>query len=288
MFGSEALGLADAKLASQQFVAPEVLADKAGRWDELSFLARSGEAMRHALQKLLAQYLNVPRLVAYREMHGTSEQLAEQVNSAIEFCTKHARSQRQWLRVLLAFDPAATWEWLSVPVARRQELERSADALVWLRRWDEDGLKQITEQHGKRVNSRVLQRLLRETGGWPLLLRRLVAGWSSELDDPEEGLERLLSDLLEPSGAPPIQFWKSLGVMEVPLAEQVLRAIAVLGEPVEPGDLPSLMEGQVVPCEGECASLCEYLAQLGVLEESGTGLVVEPTVSRLLAAVGTA
>jgi hypothetical protein len=284
VFGSDALGLRHVKEASRQFVAPDSPTDKTGAWEEMRSVAISAETTRQGLQRFWSRHQDCSRLIAYRAMRGSGEQLLEQVTAVIDFCAKHARSQRQWLRVLLAFDPSATWEWVHLAADLRVELEQKADAVVWLHRWDEDGLKQLLEQHGKRATSKGLQRLLSETGGWPIVLHRLATTWSKDQDDPTEGLESLQSNLYGPDGELRQEVLGALGLSEDPIIKQALHDISRCAEPIEPGDLPIIMEGERAPSEAECVRLCEYLVGLGILQQSDAGLSVEPLVSRLLSA----
>lgn len=281
IFGSDALGLTCIRDAFRQFIPADLPEDIEGECSEMRFAAMSREATERWLRKFLEQRTKVQRLVVYRYMRGTSQQLAEQIQASQEFCRRHEKSQRQWMRVLLIFDPVATWEWLQLESDLRRELEERSSAVVWLHPWDTTGLKQQLDQHGKMSSIESCQRVLEQTGGWPWLLDRLRDKWTEGNDDPLEGVETLRKGLENDEGHLRSRFTSALGLVNEPSIQHVLKFVSEFEEPV-PVELvtPDLMDGELTAAQ--CEAAVAYLQGLALLRVQDHGFEVESIARSIL------
>jgi hypothetical protein len=166
------------------------------------------------------------------------------------------------MRILFLFDPSATWSWLSIPPNRREELENSADTIVFPRSWNLSGIRQRLAQHDKIHSDEVCQSVIRATGGWPLLLDALFER-CSERDDPRPVAQTIGLELAEAGSALGQQFRHALGLEGNEIVHRVLEF--VLHENQVPVDLvtPELIGGEPALHLEECVRAVEYLQRMG-------------------------
>jgi hypothetical protein len=283
IFGSEALGLGTVRAATQQFVPEEWTNDGTGAWTEMRFASNSGGAMDQSLSRFLERHSDHQQLIACRFMRGSSHQLVEQVRAALHFCRRHESSRRQWMRVYLVFNPVTMWEWLQVQTDDRAAVEEQADAVVWLCRWDVNGLKQRLNQHGKMSSSEDCKELLVKTGGWPWLLDQVSDRWTPGNDDPFEGVTPVWEELEDDESRLRTQFVSKLGIEGVRLAHRVLEVIIDQG-PGVPIELltPDLVAGVPVPSADDCRAARDYLIGMDLVQVHNRECTAEPAVERLL------
>ena len=90
-----------------------------------------------------------------------------------KMCEIFKQGRRRPLKVVFAFNPAATRSWLKVDADQRTDRENRAK-LTYLHRWDEVGIQQALSQAEKMDSPEVCQKVLEATGGWPFLLDALL------------------------------------------------------------------------------------------------------------------
>lgn len=121
----------------------EKTAKTIGEWSEIKVSAKTEATLREQL-KGLTKRSDKP-VIAYRELDGTPDEMAEQVIAAARFC-RQTRDKK--LRVAFSLDLISAWKWFQVPLSRRIEIEQDyVDVLATLDRWDKLGIRQLLEQH---------------------------------------------------------------------------------------------------------------------------------------------
>src|SRR5690606_28807972 len=92
------------------------------------------------------------------------------------------QTRSRWVKIVFTFDPAATWQWLTLPSERRKRLENQADAVVTPTRWTMTGIKQRL-RHGDVIDTEdVCQSILLATGGWHVLVDQLFAAIKDQFE----------------------------------------------------------------------------------------------------------
>ena len=286
VFGSDAMGMDSLREATRRFI-PDDLPPGKGTWSEISIAADSGDALERWLERFVKRYGDRERLVAYRDLRGTPNQLAGQVTKALAFCRRQSRRRAQWLRVVLALDPYHTWRWLRLPVEERQGLENQVDATVSLRRWNLVGVRQRLMQHRPEILSSddACRAVLGATGGWRFLLDEFIKHCGKETDRHPHA-EQFLQLLQDKDNPLHKQFRERVGKFRSP--ELQLTFAAVCQEGTVPMELfrPDLLPGCGALADHDCSAAAEYLERLGLVDRSGNDLIVEPIAKLVLEANG--
>ena len=211
--------------------------------------------------------------------------LDDLVKSSLDFCSVRLRTAEQWLRILFLFDSTATMHWLFSPrVKQRMQLEDRADAVVFPNRWNLDEIHCRLDQNEKISTEDIRESILRETGGWPILLDRLFHLCRDD-GDVKPAIETLKTDLQDPSSEISMEFRKSLGLEANPLAYGIWNFLSQEANPV-PADLivPDMIRTKNELTIEDCKNAIEYLHRTGCIAmfEDGTAIGVEPTLKRLI------
>ena len=130
IFGSDALGLSTVDEAVKRFIPTDLPEETRGEFTLIDTDPRQGSELEEWLRAYCARHSKHERLIVAHRATADSLRMAELVETAVGFCRKRQTSQRQWMRVLFAFDPAATWAWMQLPADRREGLEEACDAVV--------------------------------------------------------------------------------------------------------------------------------------------------------------
>jgi hypothetical protein len=266
VFGSQALGLDLAREASQKLIPVNETGVADGQWEELLYASSSGGAMDQSLEKFLMKHDTAQRLIAVRNMIGSKEELAEQVEAALTFCRQHERRRRQWMRVVLLFDSAATWDWLNLTTDVRKRIENRADATLWLTRWDAIGLRQRLDQHGRISSLENCKYLLDKTGGWPWLLEKVSSRWTEGNDDPLEGTDQLWRMLEMPTSTFQMQFGTALGLGINYAVDKTFDCIAANDRAPQDYVMLEMTSKPYGLSEQECSVAIEYLKGLQMID----------------------
>ncbi|WP_406066210.1 hypothetical protein OG462_41685 [Streptomyces sp. NBC_01077] len=174
------------------------------------------------------------------------------------------------------------------------EATGEGDTAVVLRRYDRRGLRDWAQQHSAYETEERLTRLASLTGGWPLLLDKVLA-LRDRHRDQDQALEELGKWLARKENAQ--EFIEAVGLAQPSLApvdgedELVRRAyeavVAELGTDWNPeADCATAAElAGLSPEDARWAITC--LVTLQALDRDGTRLRVEPTLHAVLGIVGT-
>ncbi|MEV4252898.1 hypothetical protein AB0J52_06980, partial [Spirillospora sp. NPDC049652] len=188
---------------------------------------------------------------------------------------------RDRLSVVVVAGPGLAPSW--VRVGRQDDVE-----LVELRRFDQAAVRQwMLEESQGFPDKPGQQRLLEVTGGWPLLMGKVVT-WFAEDNDRDRALERCRVWLAEHTHT----LLEAAGVVADSRLAGAWRTLVEFGGPAAPDELAELlsMQGEeagsgLSPAEldsagyGSTADLVEALRVLGALIPEGTRLTVEPVLA---------
>lgn len=165
IFGSKALGFGGLGDSLKR-----LLPEKNGAWNEIRVAARSAEAIQQQLKQFIKENPSAGLLIAYRELEGDAEKMADEILGAVHLCNQIRNNK---LRVCFALDSQATWQWFQLPRGQREAVEERVEVVMSLQHWDSVGIKQrlIMEPGAEEViPDRLINKLIDATGGWPCLL----------------------------------------------------------------------------------------------------------------------
>jgi|GEM_PF-5321255 len=245
-----------------------------GDWAEIKVSAKTEATLREQLKGLIKR--SEKPIIAYRELDGTPEEMAEQVIAATHFCSQ---TRDKKLRVIFSLDASTAWKWFQIPSPRRVEIEQDyIDVLVTLDRWDKLGIRQLLEQHEPEIPAGDvnIKKIHEITGGWPNLMDKFIdlCRWTTEPLPVLDELKKRLTTEPERS-----HFITDLGLHDNAQIKDFLES--VLKE-----DLKSLTaEDGLNYLFGEeqweqAQIIMEYLRRLSVIQTTPY-LHVEPVVAKL-------
>ncbi len=272
VFGSQALGFdvldrALIRMGGIKIPAQELIqADRTCAW--LNSHARKQRGVEQSL--------------TYGRLRGTGGEMARCVWNVSEMCRDFNQRRRRPLQVVFLLKPEAAWTWLKVPPDRRTGLEDKVDP-IYLRRWDEVGIRQRLSQAGKLDSPEVYQMVMKATGGWSFLLDDLLRRCQDH-DDPRSFANALIEDLDRPSSELGDELLQQTGLVSQDESLPVLRTLVEFGRfSYEDLDtLRDLVEGTPDLSHEDCMSVVEFLSRLGCLDIRNGECRVEPVLGRII------
>lgn len=280
VFGSDALGLNYLREATKRFVPEELIGQKA-HWESIDHLSSRGRTLETWFEKFIESHKNFERLIVYHSLRGTTAELNEQVEVALKICHRFKHRRDQWLRVIFAFDPASTWEWLQLPEDKRTDLENRLDAVIALSRWNLTGVRQRLRQHQPEMLSseESCQAVLKATGGWHWLLDEFIKQCAGQTD-PQPQTDLFLAALS--GGDPTLRqgFAERFGKFSTLPAMSVFRFICQEDGPVPIDLIPEMLKDDASLGNEICKSALDFLEHMGLIERRGEDVIAEP-ISRL-------
>ena len=280
IFASAASGLTVLPNAIRRFAAQESLGSY-GRFATVPPWIKAGERLPSWLESEIQAAGQCEYIVILGQPVGaTAEELVNLVESAQSFCEKHG-ARRKVLRIVFLLDPPATFTWLRQDPGRRTALEERLDAAITPRRWNITGLRPRMMKLDKMATDEICQCVLQVTGGWAHLLDRLLerAGKNIDVRPAVEQMERELLDLGQPLA---VQFRETLGIQGNEIARRTLEFIAQEKQVTAEFVTPVMLGGQPDLSTGECSQALEYLLRMGLVDQQGDVLTVEPVAKRVL------
>lgn len=175
----------------------EKTAKTIGDWSEIKVSAKTESTLREQLKGLIKK--SEKPIIAYRELDGTADEMADQVVAAARFC-RQIRDQK--FRVVFSLNAVTAWKWFQLTELRRSEIEQDyIDAIVTLDRWDKLGIRQLLEQHEPEIpaGDANIKRIYETTGGWPNLMDKFIDLCRGSTDPLPalDKLKKLLTNELE-------------------------------------------------------------------------------------------
>jgi hypothetical protein len=276
VFASEAVGLLHLPDVFQRFVPKNLPDDVKAECREIPLDISNAADLQQWLKQFLTDRKNHERLIVYQRLSVSVQDLAAYVEAALDFCKRHP-SPNRWLRILLVFDPATTWRWVSMPRELQNDLEARADCSIQARRWNLAGVRQLVSQSDKLFLDDVCRDLLNKTGGWPLLLDGVLTDCGEE-NDPRPSAERIFQALESPSDKLRANFWKALGLDGSPIAGSILQQIQIEREIPLELLVPEFFGGASID---ECRASLEFLLRLNCVEVGMDSVRPEAIIGRL-------
>lgn len=276
IYGSNATGLKSLGLALQR-----LLPDRAG-FREIHIAARGADAIQHQLKQLVREDQESNFLIVLRELYGNSDQMLEEVLSAIQYCRQ---VPKRVLRVCFTLDPQMAWQWHQIPAKKREDVEGQAMLTMSLSRWDRLGIRQrmeteIWEGGDIPASDKALTKILDVTGGWSYLLDEYITGCKKK--DSDEALDDLKQKSATAGNPINKEFISQLGIYEK-LPNLVIRALqdSQIQQKVQKGKVPIEILAQELKGQNldSIAETVEYLKRFGILSTEPT-FSLEPVVSR--------
>lgn len=275
--GSDATGIDDAMACLQE------LAEANAELGECSFYDASREKRLSRFNKPAKKKR---RVVAYR-LQGPANEALSLIQRVAEKVS--APESRSTVAFVVGADALPVWRSVIAPAhdAGAGEAPGGFD-VIELKRWSKAGLRAWAQAQDVEVffnEEERLGELMRVTGGWPMLIDRVVHAYTtSTRRDWRKALTQLEQWLDSPEGAG--KLCGAIGFAEDPDLVAAWNALMLLdGEPVAREDFPELAEGDVA----DPAQAAEVLRSLQVLELDGEGrYVVEPTAARAWGKIGAA
>ena len=138
----------------------------------------------------------IEQVLVYGRLGGTGGDMVQCVWKVSEMCKDFSQRRRRPLQVVFILNPEASWTWLKVSSTKIHDLENRTDP-IYLRRWNEEGIKQRLSQAEKLDSDEVCQEVMEATGGWPFLLDELLERCGGA-DDPRLCVRTLVQDMDSP------------------------------------------------------------------------------------------
>jgi hypothetical protein len=285
VLASEALGAEALPEVFARFIPPDLPESNLNVCVEIPPEVNTAAAIKSWLNDFLAtneggaQSTDFRRYVIYQRTIPTASEIHAYISEAADFCRDHPKVSRV-LRVIFLLDPAATWQWLSVPQESRKALEDRLDIVASPRLWNKTGVHQRLSQLNMLYSDDVCQQVLQATGGWPLLLDEIFAqcGVNTNQEDPRQCIPAFVQRLESPEGDLCRRFRDALGIEEGTAAWKVLRFI----EEEQISSMEDILPEFVSLDENECSQAVEYLQRMSCLDVTYPSVQIEPTVRRVL------
>lgn len=273
IFGSDALGLSTVNEAVKRFIPADLPEETPGESTLIDTELREGRTLDEWLRSHCERHPKHERLIVAVRAAADALVTAEMVETAVSFCRRRQKSQRQWMRVLFVFDPATTWSWMQLSSDRREKLEESCDAVVPLARWDSEGIRLRLSMEQKMEDTAVCERIEEVTGGWPILLDEVFC--RSVGVDPRPAADDIADELSRQS---PLRerFVASLGTQAVSIAPHVLSFFrywdGAIGLDLLPEAIKDLSPEQRGATEDEFHRAVQLLVRLRVIDDARDAL----------------
>lgn len=283
MFASNALGFEVLEDTTRRFIPADLPNEVQAEFAVIPSEINSAGEIEKWLREFLEARSKHERLIIFQKADGSAESMTERVREALRFC-RTRRSQKQWMRILFAFDCQSSWQWMSLPQNLRAEMEERCDAALSAHKWNLFGIRQRLARANKLYSDEVCQEVLRATGGWLWLLDNLFN--RCQQDDPRGCAQSIEHELAEVGSDFSQQWRKTLSLDDKPDALRVLRFIlSEEGSDGVPRDLVApefLGEGRTVS-QAECDAAVEYLQRMGCVDLQNDLLRVDSIVRLTLA-----
>lgn len=224
----------------------------------------------------------IEQVLAYGRLKGTGGDMVQCVWKVSEMCKDFSQKRRRPLQVVFFLNPEIAWTWLKLPANKTNDLENRTD-LIYLRRWDEVGIKQRLSQADKLDSSEVCQKVLEATGGWPFLLDELLRRCGAA-DDPRSCAKTLVEEMDRPKSDLGTKLLQKAGLDSHAEVLRVLQTLVECGK-VSEEDLEALgdlVEDDLSLTPDNCKTTVEFLFRLGCIEKRDGEYRVEPVLARII------
>ncbi len=287
VFGSEALGLSQVKKTLEMYTSRRTpRADTAVRLQDLPVERMSTESIRNYLSSLRKRGPTIVIVPADR-LFTINEDLSEIIGNIAAQLARFRRRDR-WVRVVVLFNGPDTVRWLRLPEKSRNQAEGASDAIVTLKRCNEEGLRDYLGSMEVVNTPPAVKAVMKHTGGWPWLLR-IFGGLAKRPHDRGRlrSARELAEDALGLVATDPKRretFISATDVNNIPHGELITLAVRK-HEKVGQSEMLVALE-TLTPEEtydgAEVDAATEALRRLGILDLRDGALVVEPVLAEMM------
>ncbi len=272
VFGSQALGLNVLDQALKRMDGSEIPAQ------ELTQAKRTCEWLDSHARK----QQGIEQVLVYGRLGGPGGDMVQCVWEVSKKCKEFNKNRRRPLQVVFVLNPETAWTWLRLAADQGTDREAWADP-IYLRRWDEVGIKQLLSQAGKLDSPEVCQKVLEATGGWPFLLNELLCRCSTA-DDPRPCAKILVEELNRPKSELGAKLLQKAGLTHQAEILRVLQTLVEYGKVSEEDleDLGGLVESDPPIIPDNCKTAMEFLHRLECVEKEDGEYRVEPVLARIV------
>ena len=271
IFGSKALGLNVLGQALKRMGGSEIPPQELTHVDRTCAWLDSHARKQQGIEQVLA----------YGRLGGTGGDMVKCVWKVSEMCKDFSQRRRRPLQVVFILNPETSWTWLKLPSNKIHDLENRTDP-IYLRRWNEEGIKQRLSQAEKLDSDEVCQKVMEATGGWPFLLDELLDRCGIA-DDPRNCVKTLVDEMDSPKSELRATSLQQVGLNFQPEAVRVLQTVVGYGKVPEEDieALESLVDGDPPLTPDNCKMIVEFLLRLGCIEKIDGDYRVEPVIAKI-------
>jgi hypothetical protein len=219
------------------------------------------------------------QLTAYQFTNGHAKGLDERIKSAQSFIKNFFMgTKKKGLRVYFIVDPAAYWEWLRKDSIIRRELKEQG-LLIALSRWNQLGIYHMLDLLGKLNNEATCNKLLNDSGGWPIILEAIMERLGNECD-PRQVSDDVKKELIS-EGKLKKDFIEGLGILTDTRIIDVIKYLKANPYLSDEYVTPELIESDSNLTNEDCIWALDFLKQFGLIDLKDNILMVEPTVANI-------
>ena len=279
VFASRAQGLADLREAIGLFTVSDVEDDIYGAFEDLSPSALNRDSFAAALHQCWERRTQYRKLVAAVFLDSASGELLEKLVECACYFAESRRVPYSLIRVIFVLGPEAALHWFDVPVEARNRLEERVTVVGPLR-YDVVGVQQrlALAPTEKAHDDRACERVMAVTGGWPMLVARLLS-MSEKATDAGKAVDKMEKDLASERSDLRRDFIESLGLDKGSPAHRM--AAIIKGQEVEKEFFVEYIEELMPELAGKAKDLVEYLRRNGIVEIGRDALRLDPVVGRI-------
>jgi len=224
---------------------------------------------------------NLPGLIvtACQFVDSYTKGLDDNIQSAQKFISDNKKKlSKKGLRVYFIVNPETYWNWMLSDSNIGNELEANG-SFTALSRWNETGVTHMLERIEKLYNKDVSKKVLTASGGWPVLLEKIIQKVGDETD-PRGVANDLYNDLTKNNNLQN-DFIKGTGVMVSTEVIEVCKYIMTNPEITEEYVAPELIECDLRLTDRLCSLAVKFLIQFGIIDKKGEVLEVEPLIKSI-------
>ena len=281
VFSSEVLGLSLLEKSLKNFL-PTSLSEEEGIFLDLPNEVLTNLTMKKWLEKCNEKYSKYQSIIIYNRLPSIDpNNLDITLREAFDFCQIH-QSRKRRLRIYFIFDPQTTWTWFSLPDNTRNEIENTADSIIFSRPWNQIGINQRLAQLDKLHSDEACKDVMDSTGGWHYLLDVLFER-CGEHDDIRPFTKEIRAEMLDPESDLRKQFLNFTGIGENDVVKRMLISIGEFGDGEIPVDwVLETAEDELSLKSEDCNLFLEYMSRLHYIQFYGDNVLIDPIIKGAL------
>lgn len=276
IFASEALGISELPPVFRRLIPSRLPDEVQTDCSEIPSSIQDPEEFKLWLRAYLSSHANHERLVLWHRLDA-AHAMERWVRTAIDFCQGHP-SEKRWLRIHLALDPAAAWNWCLLPSVTREDLENRCDAVITTRKWRLQGIRRRLEQQDQPATEEICSQVFDATGGWHMLLNALPIETSP---NPGIAAKQISKALGDPDSAILVDFRNGLGLGASELANKLFTFLSATGDLPSDYLSPVLLSEYGFEKDSDCENALRFLQITGCADVEADIVRIDPLVRRI-------